>query len=219
MSAKGPKATCLLCDSKYTGPGMTRHLKSCLPNNMKHWAKQHEDKDQSSFHIQVRAVYSPGYWLHLNVNSSTPLRSLDQFLRDIWLECCGHMSAFRYGRNQVGMNRRLKEVLEPDMELLYDYDFGTTTELLIKVLGEYSGPMEKNRPVQILARNEAPEIPCDECGESSAVLICTECQWEGGGWLCQPCAEDHKCDEEVFLPVVNSPRTGECGYTGELEPW
>jgi hypothetical protein len=90
---------------------------------------------------------------------------------------------------------------------------------LIKVLGEYFGPTEKNTPVQILARNEAPDIPCDECAKSSAVLICTGCQWEGAGWLCQNCAEDHECDEEMFLPVVNSPRTGECGYTGELEQW
>jgi len=186
---------------------------------MGHWAKQPKDKDQSFLHIQVTPVYSPGYWLHLKVNTNTPLGSLDQFLRDIWLECCGHMSAFRYGRNEVGMNRRLKDVLEPGMELLYDYDFGSTTELLIKVLGEYSAPMEKNEPVQVLARNEAPSIPCDECGESSAVLICTECQWKGAGWLCQNCAEDHECDEEMFLPVVNSPRTGVCGYTGELEQW
>jgi len=150
----------------------------------------------------------------LKVASNAKLEVLDQFLRDIWLECCGHLSAFRYEGTELAMRRELKDMLRPGMELLHEYDFGTTTELLVKVVGRYEGPMEKNKPVEILSRNEAPEIPCDECGKALAVEICTECQWEGGGWLCQPCAESHECSEEMFLPVVNSPRTGVCGYTG-----
>jgi len=124
------------------------------------------------------------------------------------------MSAFSHEGNELGIGRKLTEVLEPGMVLLHEYDFGTTTELLVKVLGEYEGPMEKKKPVQVLSRNEAPEIPCDTCGEAPAVQICTECQWEAAGWLCQTCAEDHECDEDMRLPVVNSPRTGVCGYMG-----
>jgi hypothetical protein len=33
---------------------------------------------------------------------------------------------------------------------------------------------------------------------------------------CQEHAEDHDDWPEGFLPVVNSPRIGDCGYTG---PW
>ena len=214
MAEKAPKATCLLCKSKYTGTGMTKHLQSCLPKSLENQSKQQKFKSQPFFHILVKGYYSPGYWLHLKVASNCKLEDLDQFLRDTWLECCGHLSAFSYQRNELGMGRKLKDVFGPGMELLHEYDFGTTTELLVKVLGEYEGPMEKNRLVEILSRNEAPEIPCDECGKAPAVQICTECQWEGGGWLCQSCAENHECSEEMFLPVVNSPRTGVCGYTG-----
>ncbi len=219
MKIRVPKSNCLLCNGKYTRTGMTRHLRSCLPKSLKNQAKEREKKVQPFFHIQVTGKYSPDYWLHLKVNSSSRLGTLDQFLRHIWLECCGHMSAFRYGRNELEMGRRFKDVLESGMELLHEYDFGTTTELLIKVLGEYQGSMAKNKPVEILARNKAPEIPCDECGKSPAVQICTECQWEGVGWLCQDCVGGHECDKEMLLPVVNSPRTGVCGYTGELEQW
>ena len=214
MAEKAPKATCLLCKSKYTGAGMTKHLQSCLPRSLENQRRQQKFEPQPFFHVLVKGYYSPGYWLHLKVASNSMLEDLDQFLRDIWLECCGHLSAFTYQRNELGMGRKLKDVLRPGMELLHEYDFGTTTELLVKVLGEYEGPIEKNNPVEILSRNEAPEIPCDECGKAPAVQICTECQWEGGGWLCQSCAENHECSEEMFLPVVNSPRTGVCGYTG-----
>jgi hypothetical protein len=62
------------------------------------------------------------------------LEDLDEFLRDIWLECCGHLSAFSYQRSELGMGRKLKDVLRSGMELLHEYAFGTPTELLVKVL-------------------------------------------------------------------------------------
>jgi hypothetical protein len=204
---------CLLCNAKYGKAGMTRHLKSCIRKNLLVQSQQ-SNRQQPFFHILVTGYYLPDYWLHLKVNCRTNLGTLDQFLRDIWLECCGHMSAFSYKGSELGMRRKLEDVLEPGMDLLHEYDFGTPTELLVKVLGRHEGPIEKNEPIQILSRNEAPEIPCDECGKAPAVEICTECQWEEGGWLCQACAETHECDDEMRLPVVNSPRTGVCGYTG-----
>jgi hypothetical protein len=193
---------------------MTRHLQSCLPKSRDSQLKHQKFKTQPFFHILVKGYYLPEYWLHLKVASNARLEDLDQFLRHIWLECCGHLSAFRIKGTEFKMGQKLKDVLSPGMELLHEYDFGTTTELLVKTLGIYEGPMEKNKPIQILARNEAPDITCDECGKIPAVEICSECQWDGGGWLCQTCAQDHECDEEMFLPVANSPRTGECGYTG-----
>ena len=214
MTTKAPKATCLLCKSKYTGTGMTKHLQSCLPKSLEKQQNHQKFKSQPFFHILVKGSYSPEYWLHLKVSSNSKLEELDQFLRDIWLECCGHMSAFSYRKNELKMGRKLKDVLSPGVELLHEYDFGSTTELLVKILAEYEGPMEKNKSVEIIARNEAPEILCDECGKAPAVQICTECQWDGSGWLCEACAEEHECGEEMMLPVVNSPRTGVCGYAG-----
>ncbi len=214
MAEKALKATCLLCKSKYAGTGMARHLQSCLPKSLENQREHKRFKPQPFFHVLVKGYYLPEYWLHLKVASNSRLEDLDGFLRYIWLECCGHLSAFSYQRSELGMGRKLKDVLRPGMELLHEYDFGTTTELLVKVLGEYEGPMEKNGPVQILSRNEAPEILCDECGKAPAVQVCTECQWNGAGWLCQACAEDHECGEDMQLPVVNSPRVGVCGYAG-----
>ena len=204
---------CSLCNSKYTKAGMTRHLKSCIPKSLRNQLEQ-SNQQKPFFHILVTGQYAPDYWLYLKVNCEASLETLDQFLRDIWLECCGHLSAFLYKGNKLGMRRKLQDILKPGMELLHEYDFGTTTVLSLKVLGSYEGPIKKNMPIQILSRNEAPEILCDECGKAPAVEICTECQWGEGGWLCQSCAETHQCDEDMYLPVMNSPRTGVCGYTG-----
>jgi len=35
--------------------------------------------------------------MQVSVPANAPLRKLDKFLRHIWLECCGHMTAFEIG--------------------------------------------------------------------------------------------------------------------------
>jgi hypothetical protein len=113
------------------------------------------------------------------------------------------------------MNVEIAAVLRPGLRFTHEYDFGTTTELALRVLSEREGkPI--NRPVQILARNEPPPINCDKCGKP-ATQICTQCIYDDKGWLCDDCASHHKRHEEMLLPVVNSPRVGTCGYTGNGE--
>ena len=214
MRRKTSKGICLLCNSIYTGAGMSKHLKSCLPKYLEYLPESGGSKTGSFFHIMVQGADFPEYWLQLKVSSESKLKALDKFLRDIWLECCGHLSAFRYFSRELGMQRRLSDILTPGMQFIHEYDFGETTISLAKVLGYYEGPIKRKGPIEILARNDPPEFLCEECGKAPAVEICTECQWEGSGWLCESCAEKHECDEEMRLPVVNSPRTGVCGYTG-----
>jgi hypothetical protein len=214
MAKKVSKGGCLLCNSTYSSTSMAKHLQSCLPEHLENQLHKKKGKSQPLFHIMVQGAYLPEYWLHLKISGNARLKDLDQFLRDTWLECCGHMSLFREGRHELGMGSKLIDVLRPGMELIHEYDFGDTTELLVKVIAQYEGPIKAKRPVELLARNDPPEICCNECLEEIAVEICVECQSEGSGWLCESCARKHGCDEEMRLPVVNSPRTGVCGYTG-----
>jgi hypothetical protein len=167
------------------------------------------------------------YWMHLEVAAGTTLATLDRFLRDTWLECCGHLSAFEIGgvRYSVdagmyewdtggkSMQVHLEQVLTPGQTCSYEYDFGSTTELLVKVISEDEVDM-KGRALQILARNTLPIVACDECGKP-ATTTCTQCLYEDQGYLCDPCAKDHECGEEMLVPRVNSPRAGVCGYTGQ----
>ena len=67
--------------------------------------------------------------------------------------------------------------------------------------------------VRVLARNDAPVLPCDVCGKE-ATHVCTRCIYDDQGWLCDACVAEHECGEEMLLPVVNSPRVGMCGYEG-----
>lgn len=181
-------------------------------------------------HLLVGSPYLPEYWLHLEVDEGRTLKDLDQFLRDIWLECCGHLSAFTIGdriydshpeggwRSSKSMWVKLGEVLKEGMKFGYEYDFGFTTELELKVLSEQKAkPLGK--PIKILARNNPPKFECANC-KKEATQLCSMCLCEDGEevFFCGACAEKHLCEEEgeAFLPVVNSPRMGVCGYTGPL---
>jgi hypothetical protein len=195
---------------------MTNHLKSCgLPATRQPGGK--------SFHLFVEARYDKFYWMHLAVSTEASLERVDAFLRDIWLECCGHLSGFTIdGASYVsdalemgdkGMAAKLGRVLRTGMRFRYEYDYGSTTELSLKVVGIRDRGKGK-ATVELLARNDDPALACQRCGIHPATQICTDCLDKGNGWLCESCAEAHECGLEMCLPAVNSPRAGVCGYTG-----
>jgi hypothetical protein len=111
------------------------------------------------------------------------------------------------------MRVQVGSLLSPGVQFSHEYDFGTTTELRLKVVSEREGEVKGKSSIQVLARNEPPTIPCNVCGKP-ATHVCSQCIYEGTGWLCETCSEEHECGEEMLLPVVNSPRVGMCAYTG-----
>lgn len=89
--------TCSFCKEEIDKRKMTQHLKYCKQRAAAITAGQKSAPEQKTrlFHLLVEGRYNPQYWMHLEVPASEPLETLDRFLRDIWLECCGHLSAFR----------------------------------------------------------------------------------------------------------------------------
>jgi hypothetical protein len=202
---------------------MTRHLSACKQRQaaLQEAATRGTGRPTKILHLLADG-YGP-YWLHLEVRADARLDTLDTFLRNIWLECCGHMSQFCInGEDYVSdaarelgarsMSVPLEKVLAPGMMCTYEYDFGTTTELKLRVLAERLGTRQREA-VQVLARNNPPVFPCVVCGQE-ATQVCTQCIYEDEGWLCDACASEHACGDEMCLPVVNSPRVGMCGYAG-----
>ena len=114
---------------------------------------------------------------------------------------------------EAGMGVRLSRLVDTGAVFFHEYDFGSTTELKLKVVGPWERATKKG-VIQALARNDAPHIACNQCGTQQAAQICTECACDDKGWLCAACAVDHECGEDMLMPVVNSPRAGVCGYTG-----
>jgi hypothetical protein len=115
------------------------------------------------------------------------------------------------------MDNPLGSKLKPGVVFSHQYDFGSTTELALRVAGEHTAAALPG-DLKLLARNEPPAILCSACTKP-ATQICLQCAGEGAGEFCDACAGQHDCGEEMLVPLINSPRTGVCGYCGpSVEP-
>jgi len=214
---------CRFCMKTFAGAGMMRHLKACKIKLEKDALEAAKTKGGSRIYLLKISGYKP-YWLYIEMNDTATLKQLDSFLRNIWLECCGHLSAFEINgvsyestpdpdwSDGKSMNVRLKNVLDLNGGFGYEYDYGSTTPLVGQVVNIRPGKLTGER-VRILARNNPPLYKCSVC-KKPAAAICWECD---GKFYCEACLTDedkHPCGDEVTLPVVNSPRMGECGYDG-----
>jgi len=204
------KGRCVFCGELFTKAGINRHL----TGHLKEIAKT--EKEGSSFLVKVEADKRWGaapYFLSLWVDGEASMKNIDKFLRAIWLECCGHLSRF----HGAGMTKKAKDALYQGLELGYEYDFGSTTELTLTVVDEY--PVKADKKIVLLSRNEPLQIMCDICGKAPATRICSVCMDEESAAFCDQCAPKHAegCDDfadYASMPIVNSPRMGVCGYTG-----
>lgn len=217
---------CELCGKSFRKSGMARHLQSCIARRGTTGERGRADK---SIHLFVEDDYRPEYWMHLAVPATAELLDLDQYFREMWLECCLHLSSFFIGRaeykwqifemddffaaftdREIGsMEVDLELVAPPRTKFSYWYDYGTTTELRLRTLGEVAG--DGSGRIRLLARNDAPAIACSVCGAPATWVSPEEddrIAMTAG--LCDACAPG----SEYRLPVLNSPRCGVCAYDG-----
>lgn len=122
----------------------------------------------------------------------------------------------RFPREE-NMNAELGQALKVGQKFTYTYDFGSSTDLTLKVIAEREGVETEDEDadsILVMARNEAPVIPCRNCGKP-AVGIYPGYGAPQYGAVCETCAKTNRKEyEEYLLPIVNSPRVGVCGYTG-----
>lgn len=204
---------------------MTRHLKSCPAEH-----EPSRGRATRLFRLRVEDAWSPIFWMDLEMKANATLDELDDFLRRTWLECCSHLSVFHIGGTDymvsqaVGgpfgdpgersMEINLGDALSSGTRFEHVYDFGTSTDLKLRVVDERDGRIGRG-PLRLLSRNEPLVWACEVCG-GEAAWVCQFCMYETDNpFYCEAHAEDHDCEEpEMVLPVVNSPRMGMCGYEG-----
>jgi hypothetical protein len=186
-----------------------------------HILKKHGNEDvEECCLLKIEGAYDKDYWLFIDIPVKRRLSDVDKFLRKIWLECCGHMSAFRTNErsryNDIDQNSILNSFAVND-KIIHEYDFGSTTESLITVMGSTIRPPQKE-VVRLLARNIAPQFQCCSCDNPAEYIDVERIYDSNNPFYCASCAEvDEYGDYNMLLPVTNSPRMGVCGYEGELD--
>jgi hypothetical protein len=221
---------CRLCGKRFKKPGMQRHVRACRAR----MAGSGAGSDDGLL-LALEDRHLSSYWLVVEASPAATWDDLDAFLRRIWVECCGHLSSFQHaGRTFAydvdgasewaadprSMAERIAGTVGAGSRFRYEYDFGTTTELVGRALDVVPGA-PRGPTIEVLARNEPPVHPCAECGQG-ATTVCALCYQRLGDlcWYCDACVQHHRCsdpDGDYVLPVVNSPRVGLCGYGGPAE--
>ena len=196
---------CYLCGANLSKIAMKNHL-----------LKVHgeDESGQECCLLKVEGVYSKEYWLYFDVPETNTLSDVDEFLRVIWLECCGHCSAFYQSKHIPIDNGRKLKTFDIGEKFFHEYDFGSTTETVITVAGHTRRKKQK-KDVRLLARNTPPVYKCGDCGKTAEYI---SSQWGfeiQGPFYCAECIKNY--EEGMMLPITNSPRVGVCGYGGELD--
>lgn len=232
--SKNTKGKCRFCNKEFSRVSIIRHLSSCKAR--KNELESNHGKKTGYYELFITDKYLKDYWLVIEIDETLKLKDLDQFIRDIWVECCGHLSSFTingqsydvspsedyfWGPPPKNMNIQLKKILNVGQKFEYMYDFGSATELVLSVKGYREGYSQKDKLI-ILARNNPPEIICNFCNNNFANYFDPEAEYfDRKPFICTECIENNqeKIDyDEIYLyPVCNSPRMGVCGYEGSTE--
>lgn len=150
---------CELCTADVTRWTSARHLAQCAPAYDTPSAPL-----QTLLQFRATSPGLPAYWIDFEAKADTTLKAVDAFLRRIWLECCGHLSAFHIGgvdyfsegyefglsggfgsrAAERSMNVRLREALPlTGRRFDYEYDFGSTTRIKLQLTGERPGRIRR----------------------------------------------------------------------------
>ena len=206
------KGKCYYCNKELTEKTIKRHMKNCSEMERKIEELSAVDKKQrNQFIISIKPKYSGNeYCIYLSSDENLSLIHIDQFLRDIWLECCGHLSAFKINGKfyqDYSMNTKLKDILVVNEKFEYEYDFGSTTYLILEVIDIIKVPASFSQ-IEIIARNHEVKHFCEICGIEAKYF-----NYENDQWECKKCI-DKDNDMISKFDYSNSPRDGVCCYGG-----
>ena len=335
---------CKFCLGEFEKAKMTQHLKHCkerapIETEIAKSPKSKKFEQAKLFHIVLEGKYNPQYWMHIEMPADAQLILLDDFIRDVWVECCDHLSSFQIGEFYYELERpeydfssfqiigaedaaviqgsgmaseeteigegiedseeeedydkfeleeeidpvlletipsdivatlqamhsrkeaskylreelkvkipapddrdresvmqyfqrrerqraakfliemiedhslyvELNEVLSVGQKFSYTYDFGSSTNINLRIVSEREWLANPEDAIVLLARNVAPEFKCNVCGEPATFI--SGGAWGNGDTFCKKHAKKHEYDG-LILPIVNSPRVGVCGYDG-----
>lgn len=118
------KGKCIKCAEIFTPTKAGAHLLECIASS-----PSPSQATTDGYVVRVSGAGQPNlYWMFIALPKDASLGQLDQFLRDIWLECCGHLSEFtiggrRYmshaesGRPSQSMKNTMGQLLSPGVNL------------------------------------------------------------------------------------------------------
>jgi len=198
MSAK---ITCNICNKKFKK--IYEHYDTCAYNKY---------KNKSGYLVMLHSYGTMGhiYYMHTIMGTEVNFKQIDKLIRKTWCECCNHLSEFEKYINPENPKKtttmkkqKLMSDYKEEDKFKYTYDFGSSTVVFIQIIKKLNGE-EENNNIKVVLRNTNPIIKCTECSKNAYYYVNDEP-------ICKKCSKEYS-DNDNLLKIVNSPRTGICGY-------
>lgn len=185
-------------------------------------ADNNEPDAELEENLLLRVTYpaDPSFWLYAAVKTDATLRHIDNFIRNTWVECCGHASFFEIGNLQYtsntrvlpgkSMNAKVADLIKEGVPAAYEYDMGSPTDLQVEVAGRVRFAPRREK-VLYLAQNYMPQYRCVRCGRRAELVSRPGMEPIAESVICARCSRE-EAEIGRYLPLLNSPRTGVCGY-------
>lgn len=166
--ADNSEGHCHVCGGSLRADDVKSHAATCFMDAVQSRYRVRDVKERYArsqpLMIWVRSE-ELRHWMMLIVQPTTGLRQLDQFLRDLWLECCGHMSHFEIGGTQYSacvpgpgdpplfdtdlaepdeqhMVHTVEETTAMGQKFRHEFDYGDTTCLDLECVAALPVPYE-----------------------------------------------------------------------------
>ena len=176
------QSQCLGCRKQLHNRSARKHLNTCI-------AKAGATAPKPMLLVSATASYGHTknvYVLYTLMPKNATLRDIDEFLKEHWLECCGHLSTFDSkqalfvsdgfedgfaGGTNPSFDHRAAWAIPPDSDAHYEYDMGSTTCVSIRVQPAPDGAQDWLAQHGIdagdpILQNLMPES-CDDCGQEA----------------------------------------------------
>ena len=183
------KIQCQHCDKKFGCRKIYEHYDECL-------AKLYKKKSGYLISMHSHGITGDLYHIYVIAGTKCKFLDIDKFLKDIWCECCGHMSEYH-----ISKKTSLNKYGENDI-FIYEYDMGDTTTVYIEIKKILEGKSNNNK-IKLVHQNEKPKILCIKCKINAKYY-----------YMGDPLCKKHSdvSEEEPLAKISNSPRSGFCGY-------
>ena len=217
---------CSFCNASIDRSNINQHLIAHLKEKA---AANKTQQKATSFLLDIEPDPEWGsspYFLSLWVGGSVPLEDIDFYLRDIWLDCCGHLSAFTDPSKRPNPGQALID--EAEVMALFQQGKEKEAEAILEA-GNGAIPMRKDTKtvfkkgrvlqynydfgstttLQITVVDEFP-IATPRTGlkllsrNEPLEIYCSECKTEIATHVCIVCSDE----EESFLCPACSKKHG-----------
>lgn len=182
--------------------------------------KRQLKKELATLTAPDTAIMRPSLWLsvtaapfvlHVAVRDDTTLEDVDAFLREVWMECCGHLSLFEFRQKneQTVLYLADPEEEEDEFELRDAYFPDMTDDEWLKMNAQVRANAPLQKPLTVTVREAMDGVPDlryeYDMGTTTRCVLKVEAEltlpWPEGrtvrllarnarpDWLCRECGE------------------------------